>query len=145
MALQQIQNHATVHAPVDAVFAFFADHEKFVTLLGARCRRVKDGEDDPNGLGSVRRFASGPLAFEETIVTFKRNQQIEYAITRGSPVKNHRGTINFKSVDGATVIDYSIRLEGKLPLIGPIVAAALRLAWKLNSPKVLANLEAGKA
>jgi hypothetical protein len=145
MALQQIQVHATVHAPVDAVFNFFADHEKFVTLLGGRCRRVKDGDGDPNGLGSVRRIGSGPLGFEETIVTFRRNQEIEYAITKGTPLKNHRGTILFKAVDGATVVDYSIRLEGKFPLIGPIVAAALRMAWKVNSPRVLAKLEAGRA
>ncbi len=145
MALQQIQVHTTVQAPVEAVFAFFADHEKFATLLGGRCRRVKDGEDDPNGLGSVRQIGSGPLSFDETVVTFKRNEQIEYAITRGTPLKNHRGTINFKSVDGATVIDYSIRLEGKFPLIGPIVAHALRFAWKHNSPRVLAKLEAGQA
>ncbi len=46
MALQQIQIHTTVRAPVDKVFAVFADHEKFATLLGARARRVKEGEDD---------------------------------------------------------------------------------------------------
>ncbi len=144
MALQQIQVHTTVNAPVDKVFAFFADHEKFATLLGGRCRRVKDGEDEPNGLGSVRQIGSGPLGFDETVVAFKRNERIEYAITRGTPLKNHRGTILFKAVDGATVIDYSIRLEGKFPLIGPIVAHALRFAWKHNSPRVLAKLEAGQ-
>ena len=42
-------------APRPAVFAYFADHEKFGRLWPGRTRRMKDAAGaDPNGLGSVR-------------------------------------------------------------------------------------------
>lgn len=132
---------ARVHAPIDKVFAFFADHERFVTLLGGRCRRIKDGQGDANGLGSVRSIGPGPLAFEETIVTFEPNKRIEYTVTRGSPIKNHLGTIDFRSDGDVTVVDYVIRFDAKLPFIGAPIAALLRAAWSRSSPGVLAQLE----
>jgi uncharacterized protein YndB with AHSA1/START domain len=143
MSQQQIRQHVRVRAPVDRVFAFFADHERFITLFGARCRRIRDGEGDINGLGSVRLVGpAGPLGMEETIVTFEPGQRIEYAITRGSPIRNHRGTIDFRDDRGATVVDYVIRFEPKIPLTGGLIAKGLKLAWKLNAPKALAKLEA---
>ncbi|MEQ1440165.1 SRPBCC family protein [Fontimonas sp. SYSU GA230001] len=141
MPSQEVRVQARVHAPIEKVFAFFADHERFATLLGGRCTRIKDGQGDPNGLGSVRSIGPGPLAFEETIVTFEPNQRIEYTVTRGSPIKNHLGTIDFHAEDDVTVVDYVIRFDGKLPFTGPLIAAALRAAWNRSSPRVLAQLE----
>jgi uncharacterized protein YndB with AHSA1/START domain len=141
MPREEVRLQARVNAPLESVFAFCADHERFVRLLGGRCRRIKEGTGDPNGVGSVRRIGSGPLAFEETIVTFEPNRRIEYTVTRGSPIKNHLGTVDFREADGATEIDYVIRFDGKLPLIGGLLAIALRHAWARNSPRVLAQLE----
>lgn len=143
MSQQQIRQHMRVHAPIERVFAFFADHERFTTLFGARCCRIRDGAGDVNGLGSVRRVGpAGPLGMEETIVGFEPGQRIEYAITRGSPIRNHRGTIDFRDDRGATVIDYVIRFEPKLPFTGALITRALKRAWRRNAPKVLAKLEA---
>lgn len=142
MSQQQIRQHVRIRAPIDRVFAFFADHERFITLMGGRCRRIVDGQDEPNGLGSVRRIGPGPLSFDETIVTFDKNARIEYAITRGGPIRNHRGTIDFRDDRGATVVDYVIRFEPKIPLTGGLIAKGLKLAWQLNAPKALAKLEA---
>lgn len=141
MPSQEVRVQARVHAPIGKVFAFFADHERFATLLGGRCKRIKDGQGDPNGLGSVRSIGPGPLAFEETIVTFEPNRRIEYAVTRGSPIKNHLGTIDFRAEDDITVVDYVIRFDGKLPFTGGLIAKLLRTAWNKSSPRVLAQLE----
>lgn len=141
MPSQEVRLHARVRAPIATVFALFADHERFATLLGGRCTRIKDGVGDPNGLGSVRRIGPGPLAFEETIVTFEPERRIEYTVTRGSPIKNHLGTIDFREDNGSTVVDYVIRFDGKLPWTGSLIASALRAAWQRNSGRVLAQLE----
>ncbi len=143
MSQQQVRQHVRIHAPIERVFDFFADHERFVTLLGGRCQRIVDGDTEPNGLGSVRRIGPGPLSFDETIVTFEPGKRIEYAITRGGPIRNHLGTIDFRDDRGATVVDYVIRFEPKIPLTGKLIASALKLAWNTNAPKVLARLEAG--
>ena len=73
------------------VFAFFADHEQFGRLWPGTTRRIATGQNDPNGVGSVREIRVGPVRFEETVVTFQRPHLIEYTVTRGSPIKNHHG------------------------------------------------------
>lgn len=143
MSQHEVRQHVRINAPIDRVFNFFADHERFITLLGGRCKRIREGDSEPNGLGSIRRIGPGPLSFDETIVTFEPNQQIEYAITRGGPLRSHRGTIDFREDRGATIVDYVIRFEPKLPLSGGVIARGLKFAWKLNAPRALAKLEQG--
>ncbi|WP_029891692.1 SRPBCC family protein [Polycyclovorans algicola] len=127
-------------APPDVVFEQFADHEKFAQIFGASADRVKDGQDEPNGLGSVRRVLPGPLAMEETIVAFDRPKAIDYAITKGGPLKNHLGQIRFVAIDGGTRVDYDIRFESKVPLLGYVVAAALKYGYRHGIKKVQAQL-----
>ncbi len=138
---QEVSFQTTVKAPRERVFAFLADHQNFARLFGGSCQRIKEGRDEPNGLGSVRRIGPGPLAFEETIVTFEPHSRIEYSITRGGPLKNHLGTIELRDVGGATFIDYVIRFDGKLPGSAAVIATLLRVALKANARKTLATLE----
>lgn len=138
---QEVRFRATVQAPRERVFAFLADHQKFARLFGGTCTRIKDGQGDINGLGSVRRMGPGPLAFEETIVTFVPNTRIEYTVTRGSPIKNHLGTVDLSDAGSGTAIDYVIRFEPKIPGTGGAIAALLRTALKANANKALATLE----
>lgn len=133
----EIHIREQVDAPVDTVFERFADHVWFTGLFGSSCKRVVEGEDEPNGLGSVRRIGAGPLSFDETIVVFEPGQRLHYTITRGSPLKNHMGEIEFKQEGGKTVVDYRIRFEGKLPGAGALTKAALEFAWKQNARKQL--------
>ena len=139
---QEVRFQTTVRAPRDQVFAFLADHQKFARLFGGTCTRIKDGEGDVNGLGSVRRLGPGPLSFDETIVTFEPSTRIEYTVTRGSPIKNHLGTVDLSDApNGGTAIDYVIRFEGKIPGTGGVIAALLRTALKVNANKALSTLE----
>ncbi len=137
---QHLHFTATVNAPREKVFAFFADHEKFVTLFGAKCRRSRDGEGEVNGLGSVRTAGSGFMAFDETIVRFDKPSRIDYQITRGSPLKNHKGEIRFSEIGPMTQVDYQIQFEGKFPFIAWLVARMLRKAWAAQAGKVLADI-----
>jgi ribosome-associated toxin RatA of RatAB toxin-antitoxin module len=132
MHLVSTQTHFT--ASPEAVFNHFADHEKFGKIFGGSAKRVKDGNDEPNGLGSVRYI--NLLGFEETIVAFDRPNAIDYAITKGGPLKNHLGQIRFVPVDGGTRVDYDIRFESKVPLLGYLVAAALKGAYTRGIRKV---------
>ena len=131
-----------VNAPVAKVFEVFADHQSFAGLLGGSCTRIQEGADEPNGLGSVRRILPGPLSFDETIVKFERNKSIHYQITRGGPLNNHIGVIEFTDLGGKTQVDYVIRFDGKFPGIGTLVEFALGKAWAANGPRKLAKLAA---
>lgn len=121
-------------APRGKVFALFASHERFGAALGGPAgvklgalRRIKTSEEpgNPDGLGSVRRIGFGPSAFEETIVGFESGKRIEYRISRGSPLKNHLGQIEFRDVPGGTQVDYSIRFEPRIPGTGGAIALLL--------------------
>ena len=132
MAKQYIDIMQTFNAPVETVFAELTDHEKFGKLLKADIKRIVDGEGGyVNGLGSVRKITPLPLAdFEETVVTFEPNQVMEYEITKGSPLKNHKGRMEFSQVDGNTRLRYTIEFESKIPLMGGLLKSAVEMPIK---------------
>lgn len=140
MPAYQLQLVSHVAAPVERVFDCFADHRRFMSLYGLDCRRVVDGSPEPDGLGSVRRIFSGPLAFEETIVVFERNRRIHYQVTKGGPLKNHLGRIEFEPTASGTTVRYTVDFEPRIPLTGGALKSGLQLAWKLHAPRVLKQL-----
>ena len=130
MAQQQIIIEQDFPAPVSEVFAVLSDHEELGRVLGANIRRVRDA-DGPrvNGIGSVRRIKSpGVPAFEETVTVFEPNRKIEYTVTKGSPIKNHLGRLEFSETGNGTHLHYTIQFEPKLalPLWGRILHLAIR-------------------
>lgn len=112
--------------PIDTVFSELSDHEFFGKTCGISMKRVKDGDDSPNGLGSIREISIGILpAFDETITAYEVNKLIEYKITRGSPIKNHKGTMVFSETQGGCVLDYEITLESKIPFTTGLIKKGL--------------------
>lgn len=125
---QRVRFRRQYEAPPRRVFALFADHERFGKLLGVPCRRIKTAphDDNPNGVGSVRRIANGPAAFEETVLVCDAPKLIEYTVTRGSPLKNHHGRIEFNAVTGGnTQVTYTIEFDALIPLTGTAITVAL--------------------
>src|SRR4051794_40888436 len=87
--------------PVERVFAFLSEHNNLSAVLGGKIRRTKEGEDGQvNGVGSVRTMSipPGTPSFDETITKVVSNQLIEYAITRGGQIKNHKGVQEFSEL-----------------------------------------------
>ncbi len=130
MSHQFIQLDMEFNAPVEEVFSILSNHEQFGKILNTRVKRVKDGQKDINGLGSVRRISPIPLPlplgeFEETVTGFTPNKLVEYTITRGSPLKNHLGRMLFQGINGKTQLHYTIQFETKLPL--PFSGSIIRL------------------
>jgi len=127
MTQKTITIHEQFNAPIAEVFGTLSNHAKFGEICGINMTRIHDGDDGANGLGSIRAIKIGPLpAFEETITDFIPNEFIEYKITRGSPIKNHVGTLKFSEKNNHTVLDYTIKLESKIPFTTSIIKAALQ-------------------
>lgn len=128
MGQQRIHIVRDFRMPVAELYALLAEHENLNKVFApAKITRVRNGDTSRNGAGSVRRLkmpVGGP--FEETVTRAVDNELIEYRITKGSPLKNHLGTMRFSATPaGGSRLDYTIVFEGKLPLIGGIVRAAL--------------------
>lgn len=127
---QQVKIIQEFNAPIDKVFAVLSEHENLNKIFApAKITRINNGKDARNGVGSARKL-SIPLSpsFVETNLVYQENELIEYAITSGiSPIKAHRGVMKFTDLGGdRTRLDYTISFKGRVPLIGPIIKAALQ-------------------
>ena len=76
--------------PPERIFAYLAEHENLSEMFGAKVTRLRDGDTERNGVGSVRKLQIGPAPpFEETVTEFVPSERIVYKITKGSPIKGH--------------------------------------------------------
>lgn len=126
--MQRVHAEQDFSAPVDRVFAHLAEHEHLAPLFGARVKRLRDGTDGHrNGVGSVRELRLGPLPpFEETVTQFVPNERIVYEITKGSPLKGHRGVMLFsEGVAGGSRLTYEIVFGSKVPGVDRVVKVGL--------------------
>ena len=140
MAKNQVVFEDIFLAPRAKIFSLFADHQRFGRVWGGVFVRIKPGDDpnEPNGFNSVRRIRSQGLTFEETIVTFRRNELIEYRVTKGSPIKNHLGHIEFSDAPGGgTHVRYSISFDPRIPFTGKLIESALRGQWEKGKSRVM--------
>jgi len=134
MAQHSVRFTEHFNAPRTKVFPYFAQHETFGAMAGGPVaaklkfiRRIRLGESlkHPDGVGSVRRIGYGPLGFEETVRSSEPGKLIEYFISKGSPLKNHLGRIEFHDDAGGTRVDYVIHFDTKLPGTGPLLKGVL--------------------
>lgn len=135
--MQRVELTQDFALPVERVFSYLAEHTNLEPIFGAKITRVRDGKDEPNGVGSVRRLKIGPLApLEETITAFVRNELIEYKITKGSPLKDHVGTMRFAPTADGSRLHYVIEFGAKVPGLDRIVKVGLSCSISRNLPKV---------
>ena len=129
MSRQHIEIRQSFNAPVETIFNILTDHESFGKVIATKIQRVVDSqEENKNGVGSVRRIVSFPLpAFEETVITFEPNSLMEYVVSKGSPIKNHKGRMEFSEEGGKTKLCYFIDFDPRLPLtlFGSVLKSAI--------------------
>jgi uncharacterized protein YndB with AHSA1/START domain len=118
----------------ERAFAFLAQHESLGKITPLKVTRLRGGDDgDPNGVGSVRKLSMmGALPFEETIAEVVPNERIVYRITKGTPLRDHTGTITFSPSGTGTHVRWHITFRGAAPgvaaLIGPVLKGAITKA-----------------
>ncbi len=113
--------------PPELIFAHLAEHENLAEVFGAKITRLRDGERDRNGVGSVRQLQIGPLPrFQETVTEFDFPRRVVYRITKGSPLRGHVGVMTFAPTPGGgTRFVYDIRIASLVPGLAPLVSASL--------------------
>ena len=123
--------------PPERVFAYLAEHENLADMFGAKVTRLRDGESERNGVGSIRRLQVGPAPpFEETVTEFVPSERIVYKITKGSPMRGHVGVMTFAPEGEGTRFDYDIRLASPIPGLAALVRMQLTRSIKQNLAKV---------
>jgi uncharacterized protein YndB with AHSA1/START domain len=124
--------------PPERVFAYLSEHENLGPLFGAQVKRLRDGDTDRNGVNSARELKVGPLPpFVETVHEVEPDRRIVYRITKGSPLKNHVGVMEFSPLpSGGTHFDYKIRIASSIPGVAPIVKTQLQRDIAKSLPRV---------
>jgi uncharacterized protein YndB with AHSA1/START domain len=137
MPRYQILIDRSFKRPVHEVFGALADHNGMSQLFGARVKRVKDGQADLNGVGSVRHIGPpGRFGVQETVLGFVRDQRIHYRVTRGgAPMKNHNGQMQFESTNTGSRLRWQIDYDMP-PVIGSIVRTVLMRTLKRGLRKL---------
>lgn len=126
--------------PPERIFAYLAEHENLAEVFGAKIERLRDGDGERNGVGSVRKLQIGPLpSFEETVTEFVPSERIVYRITRGSPLRGHVGEMTFSPEAGGTRFVYDIRLASPAPGLALVVRSALTRSITQSLPAIERN------
>lgn len=128
MTQQTITIKQNFNAPAEAVFAVLSDHNRLSEVFGAPVKRIKDGADSPNGVGSVRRMGPGPIATQETVTAIEPGKSIDYVISRfGGPIVNHKGRLDFADDGAGSTVTWVIQFDTVPSLLGKPVNAILSL------------------
>jgi uncharacterized protein YndB with AHSA1/START domain len=143
MADQTLSFDEIFPASRSRVFAYFGNPDRLQRLWGGRFKRQTAGSDPahPDGVGATRTVRAGAFKFTETITAFEPGELIEYQMHAGGPVRNHRSRIAFTDADGGTRVQYTIEFDSKFPGSGAMIAATIRLAWRVGAPKAMRELE----
>lgn len=138
--MQRIEIEHDFALPVERVYAYLAEHENLSPLFGAKVTRVRDGDTDRNGTGSVRALKIGPLpTFEETVTDAVVNQHINYRISKGSPLRNHSGSMTFSPRESGSHLRYVIEFGATLPGLDRLVKRILQTTITKGLPRVDRN------
>lgn len=124
--MQRIEIDQDFTLPVERVYAYLAEHENLAPLFGAKVARVRDGDTSRNGAGSVRQLRIAILPpFEETVTNAVENERIDYRITKGSPLRNHRGSMVFSSTPTGSHLNYVIEFGAVVPGLDAVIKVGL--------------------
>ncbi|HWU69448.1 MAG TPA: SRPBCC family protein [Stenotrophobium sp.] len=125
------------HKPVAQLFAALADHNKLGKVLGVPVRRIRNGNGDVNGVGSVRLLGMGPIGVQETVTAMEPNQFIDYRISKGGgPIRNHSGRVEFAGSERGSRVSWTIEFDTPLPLLGPALKFVLTQGIRLGLKRI---------
>lgn len=121
------------------VFEALSEHENLSPVIGGKVTRVRDGDTSRNGVGSTRRLKIGLLpAFEETVTVAEPHSLIEYAISKGTPMKGHWGVQRLTATtDGGTELDYRIGFDAAVPGMAAVVGKVIQAQLTRGLPKLI--------
>jgi ligand-binding SRPBCC domain-containing protein len=125
--MQTIDVSTHIHAPIEKVWEFWANHEGYTVLKGvSKAELLEEGRDEKNGVGAVRMERVLWVTFIEDIVTFDPPNRLEYRVKKSTiPIRHEIGTIDFTSCGTATDMHLVTRYEVTIPLVGGLLAPIL--------------------
>jgi uncharacterized protein YndB with AHSA1/START domain len=134
----------TLNAPVEHVFDLISAHAAYAENFRGitHSELVREGNVEPNGLGAVRRIASGPLRFEEEITAFERPVRMDYLIlTVNAPIEHEGGSIRLEPAGETTRVVWTSTFTATTPWIGGAAGTVTAALFKRGFASMLDRVE----
>jgi uncharacterized membrane protein len=129
--MQTIDVSTHIHAPIEKVWEFWANHEGYTVLKGvSKAELLEEGREERNGAGAVRVERVLLVTFIEDIVTFDAPNRLEYRVKKSTiPIRHEIGTMDFTTCGSATDVHWVTRYEVAIPLIGWLLEPILTFVF----------------
>ena len=141
--MARIDLDKTLAAPIDEVFELLSDHAGYTRFRGfTTAELLREGAGERNGVGALRRLATGPLRFEEEITAFERPTRMDYLIRRVNlPMRHDTGSIELSSTATGTRVLWRSSFTVPVPVAGPARGALLAAAIRRGFVRLLDDVE----
>jgi len=129
--MRQIELVQEIQAAVGQVWNILVDHERMPQWMPVReVVRRRPGTPDPNGVGAIRTLRGSGVVVEERITSFKPCEKLEYVVTEGVPIRDHRGEIQLTPLAQGTRVCWRVQFRPLIPgtgwLLERVVCSSLR-------------------
>lgn len=113
-----VEVERTLDAPIEHVFEVISDHGGYSRFRGIQeSELVRQGSEEPNGVGALRRIHSRPLRFVEEITHFERPLRMDYLIREVNvPMVHEGGSLRLEARGGGTYVHWVSNWQFKSPL-----------------------------
>jgi hypothetical protein len=118
------------------------DHVRYANWTSARgVAMERVGAPDPNGVGAIRVFDSGPVKVREEVLEFEAPTRMVYRLASGLPVRDYRSEMQLETDGDVTVLTWSSTFEPRIPLTGPLFTRIMRGAVDRFAAGIKADAE----
>jgi uncharacterized protein YndB with AHSA1/START domain len=133
----------TLAAPIGGVFELLTDHAGYTRFRGfSTAELVREGTDDRNGLGAVRRLGAYGLRFDEEITAFERPTRMDYLIRKVNlPLRHDGGTITLSPEGTGTRVLWRSTFTIPVPVVGRPFAAILAASLRRGFIRLLDDID----
>ncbi len=131
-------------APIEHVFEGLADHANYDRFrpIGTS-ELLREGSEERNGTGAVRRLAAKGMSFDEEITAFERPTRIDYLIVKVNlPLAHEGGSIRLAPAGNGTDVLWTSRARITVPVLGRVLETPSAAFFRRGFRQMLEDIEA---
>jgi catechol 2,3-dioxygenase-like lactoylglutathione lyase family enzyme len=137
-----VENEIEINAPRSEVWRHLTDHASMGKWTLFKGKVLREGRDDPNGLGCIRELSIAGLRATEEVTAWTTDEHYAYQLRTGAPFCRHQGDIFVSERDSRTTVRWAIRFESWIPFTGKLIAWILRRIFLQALKKLKSRVEA---
>ncbi len=127
MAIRVITVQRTTATPPAEVFARVVDGARWPTFSPLESFELeRPGPDEPEGVGAIRVFRTGPFTSREEVVERVQDRRFAYVLLSGLPIRGYRAQVDLVPSDDGTTLRWRSSFEVKIPGTGPILELMIK-------------------